>query len=64
MYIDTRIIKKVLYRMDPDAKKDEEFVESIHMILLLMEQEQSKRDNLHENKTPINCRQHDTVSRI
>jgi len=62
MYIDTRIIKKVLYRIDPEAKKDEEFVESINMILLLMEQEQSKRDKLYKNETPIDCQQHDTVS--
>tara|TARA_R110000744_G_scaffold67456_6_gene137571 strand:- start:1902 stop:2096 length:195 start_codon:yes stop_codon:yes gene_type:complete len=64
MYIDTRIIKKVLYRIDPGAKKDEEFVESINMILLLMEQEQAKRDNLHENGAHIDCREHTTVSRI
>ena len=38
--IETRTIKKVLYRIDPD----EEFVEQINMILLLMEQEQKKQD--------------------
>lgn len=44
MRIETRTIKKVLYRIDPEAPKDEEFVEEINMILLLMEQEQKKQD--------------------
>jgi len=44
MRIETRTIKKVLYRIDPEAPKDEEFVEEINMILLLMEQEQKKHD--------------------
>lgn len=44
MKIDTKIIKKVLYRIDPSAKKDEEFVESINLILYKMEQEQIKKD--------------------
>lgn len=42
--IETRTIKKVLYRIDPEAPKDEEFIEHINMLLLLMEQEQKKRD--------------------
>jgi len=44
MKIDTKIIKKVLYRIDNTAKKDVEFVESINMILMLMEQEQHKKN--------------------
>ena len=44
MKIDTKIIKKVLYRIDNTAKKDVEFVESINMILMLMEQEQHKEN--------------------
>ena len=44
MKIDTKIIKKVLYRIDPSAKFDEEFVENINMILFLMEQEQLKQN--------------------
>tara|TARA_B100000795_G_C22495537_1_gene321926 strand:+ start:123 stop:338 length:216 start_codon:yes stop_codon:yes gene_type:complete len=64
MKIDTKIIKKVLYKIDPTAKMDEEFVENINMILLLMEQEQSNKDKLTRNTTPINCHQHDTTSRI
>ena len=44
MKIDTKIIKKVLYRIDNTAKKDIEFVENINTILLLMEQEQKKSD--------------------
>ena len=43
MKIDTKIVKKVLYRIDPSAKFDEDFVENINMILLLMEQEQVKQ---------------------
>jgi len=44
MRIETRTIKKVLYRIDPAAPKDKEFIEQINMILLLMEQEQKKQD--------------------
>ena len=44
MKIDTKIIKKVLYRIDNTAKKDIEFVESINMILMLMEQEQHNKN--------------------
>ena len=44
MKIDTKIVKKVLYRIDPSAKFDEDFVENINMILLLMEQEQVKQN--------------------
>jgi hypothetical protein len=64
MKIDTKIIKKVLYRIDPSAKMDEEFVENINMILLLMEQEQANKDKLIKNTTPINCQKHDIISRI
>ena len=42
MKIDTKIIKKVLYRVDPDASKDKDFVNNISMLILLMEQEQKK----------------------
>jgi|TARA_B110000908_G_scaffold145303_1_gene175486 hypothetical protein len=44
MRIETKTIKKILYRIDPSAKMDEDFVENINMILLLMEQEQIKKD--------------------
>lgn len=44
MKIETKIIKKVLYKIDNAAKKDIEFIENINMILLLMEQEQKKSD--------------------
>jgi len=44
MRIETRTIKKVLYRIDPEAPKDKEFIEQINMILLLMEQEQKRKD--------------------
>jgi len=47
MRIDTKIIKKVLYKIDDTAKKDVEFVENINMILMIMEQEQRKLDNKH-----------------
>jgi hypothetical protein len=54
MKIDTKIIKKVLYRIDNTAKKDVEFVESVNSILILMEQEQlkqtNKRNYAQENK--------------
>jgi len=42
--IQTKVIKKVLYKIDPEAPKDEEFIESVNMILLLMEQEQHKQN--------------------
>ena len=45
MRIETKTVKKILYRIDPSAKMDEEFVENINMILLLMEQEQKKVDS-------------------
>jgi len=45
MRIETKTIKKVLYRIDPSDKMDEAFVENINMILLLMEQEQKKMDS-------------------
>jgi hypothetical protein len=45
MKIDSKIIKKVLYRIDNTAKKDVEFIESINMILMVMEQEQLKQNN-------------------
>tara|TARA_R110002012_G_scaffold99955_1_gene238180 strand:- start:349 stop:606 length:258 start_codon:yes stop_codon:yes gene_type:complete len=48
--IETRTIKKVLYRIDPEAPKDEEFIEHINMLLLLMEQEQQKRDRRNGRK--------------
>jgi len=51
MKIDTKIIKKVLYRIDPEAKKDEEFVETINMILYKMESEQLKKDKLEKLKS-------------
>ena len=56
MYIDTRVIKKVLYKMDPDAKKDEDFVESINMLLHVMEDEQDKytKKNNRENRDASN----------
>jgi hypothetical protein len=44
MKIDTRVIKKILYRIDPCAHKDPEFVENINMCILLMEQEQKKQN--------------------
>mgnify|MGYP003654189022 FL=1 len=33
-----------MYGIDPTAKEDEEFVESINVWVLLMEQEQKKRN--------------------
>jgi hypothetical protein len=45
MRIETKTIKKVLYKIDPSAKMDEAFVENINMILLLMEHEQKKVDS-------------------
>jgi hypothetical protein len=42
MQIDTKIIKKVLYKVDPSAKMDEDFVETINYILYKMEEEQAK----------------------
>jgi hypothetical protein len=42
MQIDTKIIKKVLYEIDPSAKMDEEFVETINLIIYKMEEEQTK----------------------
>ena len=42
MKVDTRIIKKVLYQVDPEAPKDEDFVENINMLILLMEQKQKE----------------------
>jgi hypothetical protein len=50
MLIDTKIIKKVLYRIDPSAKMDEEFVESIHLILYKMEEEQTKYNKTKQVK--------------
>jgi len=47
MMIDSRVIKKVLYKIDPEAKKDEEFVESINMILHTMADEQIKYAKKH-----------------
>ena len=49
MKIETKIIKKVLYGIDPEAPKDKEFVQSINMFILLMEQEQKK---LNKKKSP------------
>ena len=43
MKIDTRVIKKILYGIDPCAHKDPEFVETVNMWILLMEQEQVKQ---------------------
>ena len=45
MKIDTKIIRKVLYRVDNTAKKDPEFLESVNMMVMLMEQEQLKQNN-------------------
>ena len=50
MQIDTKIIKKVLYKIDPSAKMDEEFVETINLILYKMEEEQLKVNK--KNKRP------------
>ena len=44
MKIDTRVIKKILYGIDPYAHEDSEFVENINMWILLMEQEQKKQN--------------------
>jgi len=42
--IETKTIKKILYKIDPSAAKDPDFVENINMILILMEQEQKRKD--------------------
>ena len=42
MKIETKVIKKVLYEIDPEASQDKEFVDYINMFILLMEQEQKK----------------------
>ena len=61
MQIDTKIIKKVLYKIDPLAKVDEEFVETINLILYKMEEEQVKHDKKtkqtinHQNYGRISC---------
>ena len=44
MKIDTKVIKKILYRIDPCAHEDPEFVENVNMWILLMEQEQKKQN--------------------
>jgi len=43
MKIDTRVIKKILYGIDPYAHEDPEFVENVNIWILLMEQEQKKQ---------------------
>ena len=43
MKIDTKIIKKILYKVDPEAEKDEEFVHNIAMLIHMMEDEQAKQ---------------------
>ena len=48
--IEAKTIKKVLYKVDPEAHKDEEFVQNINMLLLLMEQEQKKQDRRNGRK--------------
>jgi len=53
MMIDSRVIKKVLYRVDSEAKKDEEFVECINMLLHVMADEQvkyAKKHNINKAK--------------
>ena len=44
MKIDTRVIKKILYGIDPCAHEDPEFVENVNIWILLMEQEQKKQN--------------------
>tara|TARA_B100000795_G_C22609589_1_gene364540 strand:+ start:521 stop:673 length:153 start_codon:yes stop_codon:yes gene_type:complete len=44
MKIDTEVIKHIMYGVDPTAKEDKEFVETINMWVHLMEQEQKKRN--------------------
>ena len=48
--IESRTIKKVLYQIDPEAPKDEEFVQHINHLLLLMQQEQEKKDRRNGRK--------------
>ena len=43
MKIDTRVIKKILYGIDPCTHEDPEFVENVNIWILLMEQEQKKQ---------------------
>jgi len=42
--VDTRVIKKVLYGIDPCAHEDPEFVENVNIWILLMEKEQKKQN--------------------
>lgn len=50
MKIDTKVIKEVLYGVDPLAKEDEEFVESINMFILLMVQKQKEKNKKKPQK--------------
>lgn len=50
MKIDTKVIKEVLYGIDPTAKEDEEFIESINMFILLMEQKQKEKNKKKPQK--------------
>tara|TARA_Y100001963_G_scaffold141037_1_gene208765 strand:+ start:492 stop:644 length:153 start_codon:yes stop_codon:yes gene_type:complete len=50
MKIDTSIIKKVLYGIDPEARRDKEFIESINMFILLMEQKQKEKNRKKTKK--------------
>ena len=50
MKIDTQVIKDVMYGIDPSAKEDQEFVDTINMWILLMEQEQKKRNKKKPQK--------------
>tara|TARA_R110002012_G_scaffold4382_2_gene20157 strand:+ start:2738 stop:2890 length:153 start_codon:yes stop_codon:yes gene_type:complete len=50
MKIDTKVIKEVLYGVDPLAKEDEEFVESINMFILLMVQKQKEKNKKNPQK--------------
>ena len=42
MKIDISVIKEVIYGLDPSAKEDDEFVQTINILLSLMDQKQKE----------------------
>lgn len=51
MKIDTEIIKKVLYNVDPDAVEDPDFIHTIDVMIMMMEKFQKDHNRTLNRST-------------
>lgn len=54
MRIDTDVIREVLYSIDPDAKSDPDFAETMDMVVSAMVRKQKDKDGEESNEAGDN----------